>query len=94
LQPDARLGIGVHPALIERQTMITVYKTRQNPATDSKGTTITVKCITTGCTRTVPFDYSAHNANRAAIETIHGFHPDRMTFAGRDGKYDIYAVNN
>lgn len=74
--------------------MITVYKTRQNPATDSKGTTITVKCITTGCTRTVPFDYSAHNPCRAAIETIHGFHPDRMTFAGSEGKYNFYAVNN
>jgi len=74
--------------------MITVYKTRQNPATDSKGTTITVECINTGCTRTVPFDYSAHNPNRAAVETIHGFHPDRMIYVGRDSKYDIYAVNN
>ena len=72
--------------------MITLYKTRQNPATDTKGTTITVKCITTGCTRTVPYDYSAHNANRSAIQTIHGFHPDRMTHVGCEGKHDFYAV--
>ena len=76
----------------ERNTMITLYKTRQNSPTDTKGTTITVKCITTGCTRTVPYDHGAHNANRAAIQAIHGFHPDRMTHVGCEGKYDFYAV--
>jgi hypothetical protein len=73
--------------------MITVYKVRQNPATDTKGASITVKCITTGCTRTVPYDHGAHNAQRSAIQSIHGFHPDRMSFVGQDGKHDFYAVN-
>ncbi len=72
--------------------MITLYKTRYNPATNTKGASITVKCITTGCTRTVPYDHGAHNANRSAIQAIYGFHPDRMTHVGVEGKFDFYAV--
>jgi hypothetical protein len=72
--------------------MITLYKTRYNSPTDRKGSTITVKCVTTGCSRTVPFDHAAQNANRAAIQTIHGFHPDRMTHVGCEGNYHFYAV--
>jgi hypothetical protein len=72
--------------------MITLYKTRYNPATGTKGASITVKCISTGCTRTVPYDYGAHNVNRSAIQAIHGFHPDRMTYVGSEGKFDFYAV--
>lgn len=74
--------------------MITVFKTLQIPPTDTKGRRITVKCITTGCTRIVPFDHGAHNPNRTAIQLVYGVHPDNLTYVGQEGKYDFYATQS
>jgi len=74
--------------------MITLYKTKYNPATDTKCATITVTCVTTQTKRTVTIDYGANNAHRAAVESIHGFTADTLAFVGAEGKFNFYAHNS
>jgi len=71
--------------------MITLYKTKYQPATDTTGAHIVVTCVTTATKRTVAIDFGANNANRAAVSSIHGFDPDTLAYVGSEGKFDFYA---
>lgn len=71
--------------------MITLYKTKYQPATNTTGARIVVTCVTTQVKHTLPIDYSANSANRAAVSAVHGFDPEALVYVGSEGKFDFYA---
>jgi len=69
--------------------MSTLYSATYHGPTNFRGSRFTVANLMTGERRTVPYDYSADNAPRAAVESVVGA---PVEFCGEDSRRRFFTT--
>lgn len=76
--------------------MITVYKVKYQPSTDTKGASFLVCRIDNKKTRKLPYDFGVDNPAKYAIHLGFGEDVARLEFVGSQGKDNaecFYAIS-